>query len=281
MFKKLGIAIVIDEQFEDTLEWAVRLGFSNCQLQLWKMEWLNDERAEWVKECVERAGLEITGLWCGWRGPIRWDFAEGPSILGLVPPEYRAVRMEELLKGAAFARKLGVADVITHVGFVPLNCRDPLYTGLVSSVRYLAEELKRHGQNFLMETGQEPPIVLKRLMEDVGADNLYVNYDPANLMMYGNANPVDGLTILADKIRSIHAKDGSYPTCGRELGQEYPIGKGKVDFPRFFAQLKKANYQGPVSIEYEIEGDSGRKQDILAGKEYLEQVIRSVEGTGA
>ena len=147
-------------------------------------------------------------------------------------------------------------------------------TGVVSALRYITSELKKHGQNFLMETGQEPPIVLRRLIEDVGNDNLFVNYDPANLMMYGNANPVDGLNVLGQYVRSVHAKDGSYPETGYELGSEFPIGKGKVDFPGFIKKLKEIGYDGPVSVEYEIEaGNERQKQEIIEGKKYLESIL--------
>ena len=273
--KEIGIAIVIDEKLESTVKWAVESGFRNCQLQIWKMELLTDTYAYEVRRILESYNMEITGLWCGWHGPIRWDFKEGPSILGLVPAEYRATRMKNLFDGAAFARILGVKDVITHVGFVPLNCRDPLYTGVVSALRYLTEKLQACGQNFLMETGQEPPIVLKRLIEDVGADNLYINYDPANLMMYGNGNPVDGIDVLGTRIRSVHAKDGSYPISGSELGAEYPIGKGDVDFPQLLDKLQRIGYEGPVSIEYEIEaGNETQRREMLEGKAYLERLLQ-------
>ena len=183
--KPLGIAVIMGEDLEETLGWAKDSGFHNCQLQLWDMSHLCREHAGYVKELLEQLDMEATGLWCGWHGPVKWDFAEGPSILGIVPPEYRSSRVKNLLDGAEYARILGIRDIITHLGFVPTNCRDVNYTGVVSALRYITSELKKHGQNFLMETGQEPPIVLRRLIEDVGSDNLFVNYDPANLMMYG------------------------------------------------------------------------------------------------
>ena len=179
-----------------------------------------------------------------------------------------------MLDGAEYARILGVRDVITHLGFVPTNCRDVNYTGVVSTLKYITAELKKHGQAFLMETGQEPPIVLKRLIEDVGTDNLFINYDPANLMMYGSANPVDGLDIVGEFVRSVHAKDGSYPKNGYELGREYPIGKGEVNFPEFIGKLKAMGYEGPISVEYEIEaGNERQKQEMIEGKRYLEKFL--------
>src|SRR6202521_1292644 len=101
---------------------------------------------------------------------------------------------------------------------------------------------KRSGQNFRYETGQETPITLVRAMQDVGLENQGVNFDLANLILYGKANPVDAMEILGPYVQGIHAKDGMWPTNPKELGQEVPIGKGRVDFPRIIAQLKKINY---------------------------------------
>lgn len=273
--KSIGIAIVVNENLEKTIKWAKLSGFTNCQLQIWDMELLSLKAAAQIRSLMECYDMEVTGVWCGWHGPICWDFKEGPSILGLVPTEYRASRTKNLLEGAAFARELGVKDIITHIGFVPLNCRDPLYTGLVSTLRYITKELHKYGQNFLMETGQEPPVVLKRLMEDVDAENLFVNFDPANLMMYGNANPVDAFDMLGNQVKSIHAKDGSYPVTGSELGLEYPIGQGEVDFKRLIKKILAIGYQGPISIEYEIEEwNEKQEQEILEGKAYLEKLIK-------
>lgn len=272
--KPLGIAVVIDRHLEETLTWAKEAGFTNCQLQLWDMSCLTEEHARGTKAMADACGMEITGLWCGWRGPIKWDFAEGPSILGIVPPAYREARIRDLLAGSVYAKALDVRTVITHLGFVPANCRDEGYTGVVSALRYITRTLKERGQELLMETGQEPPIVLKRLIDDVEADNLFVNYDPANLMMYGNANPVDGLEILGRYVKSVHAKDGSYPVNGYELGSEFPIGKGRVDFRGLLGKLEALGYDGPISIEYEIEaGNERQRQEILEGKAYLEQLL--------
>lgn len=88
--KPLGIAVIMGEDLKETLRWAKDNGFHNCQLQLWDMSHLCREHAGYVKDLLEQLDMEATGLWCGWHGPVKWDFAEGPSILGIVPPEYRS-----------------------------------------------------------------------------------------------------------------------------------------------------------------------------------------------
>src|SRR5262249_22076006 len=136
---------------------------------------------------------------------------------------------------------------------------------------------KANGQNFRYETGQEPPITLIRTIQDVGTDNQGVNFDLANLILYGKANPVDAVEILAPYIQGIHAKDGLWPTNPKELGKEVPIGKGKVDFPRIIARLKELKYQGAITIEREISG-SQQMEDVRAAKVFLEKLIGRESG---
>jgi len=190
----------------------------------------------------------------------------------LVPPAYRFERIEALKTGADFALKIGVKDVVTHVGFIPENPVDPEYLGVVNAVRYVAEHCKRNGQYFLFETGQETPVTLKRIIQDVGLDNLGINLDPANLLLYGRANPVDALDVFGEYVRGVHAKDGQYPTDGRNLGEEKPLGQGRVNFPLLIERLKQLSYKGAITIEREISGEQQIK-DIQDAKEMLEKLI--------
>jgi sugar phosphate isomerase/epimerase len=139
-------------------------------------------------------------------------------------------------------------------------------------MREVAGYCKRYRQNFRYETGQETPITLVRAINDVGLDNQGVNFDLANLILYGKANPVDAIEILAPYIQGIHAKDGLWPTNPKDLGVEVPIGKGKVDFPRIIRRLKELTYGGAVTIEREISGPQ-QLEDVRAAKDYLQELI--------
>ena len=158
------------------------------------------------------------------------------------------------------------------MGFIPALPCDPNYPGFLAAIKFLANTLKKEGQNLLFETGQETPVTLLRLFEDVGTGNLFVNLDPANLVMYGMANPVDALDVFGDYVRGVHAKDGLYPTNGRHLGPEVKVGTGKVDFPKLIEGLKAHGFDGSLTIEREISGEQQRI-DILDTKAYLEALI--------
>ena len=146
------------------------------------------------------------------------------------------------------------------------------YQPLIAAIRDVAEYCKANGQKLLFETGQETPVTLRRVIEDVGTGNLGINLDPANLILYGKGNPVDALDVFGEYVCDIHAKDGKYPTNGHDLGEETIVGAGKVNFPKFVETLKAIGYNGTMIIEREIWGEQQIK-DINDTKIYLEELI--------
>ncbi len=255
---------------------ARELGFNCVQLVSWENELWTDDEVERVLAAAKEHQLTISEVWVGWRGPKRWNFYEGYETLGFLPVAYRYVRMEDLVNGSNFAKKLGVDKVITHAGYIPENPHDPDYAGMITALRYIAEHLKASGQQFLFETGQETPVTLLRAIEDIGMDNVGINLDPANLIMYGKANPVDAIDTIGKYIVSVHAKDGAYPTDGRNLGPEHALGEGKVNFPKLLRALKDAGFNGTLTIEREISGEQ-QTADIMKGKAMLEAILAEID----
>ena len=270
---KVGVIISISDDIDAEFKKVHDLGLPTCQLNGWEQARFTDQTAQQVVAASRKYGVEITAFWCGWEGPAVWDFVDGPLTLGLVPPAFRHDRLKMLMKGADFALKIGVKDLVTHVGFIPENPNDPEYKSLVAVLRYLALYCNQRGLYFLFETGQETPVTLLRAIEDIGLDNLGVNLDPANLILYGKANPVDALDVIGRYVRGVHAKDGLYPTSGRFLGQEVPLGAGKVNFPALVAKLKVVGYDGALTIEREISGEQQVK-DIQMARSLLEKLIQ-------
>ncbi len=276
---KIGVCVIFDgiEQLPKKLDMLNTEGFDNCQLVSWKPELWTEENAAVVNKLTKEKGITISAFWCGWEGPCVWNFYEGQTTLGLVPPEYRTIRIKNLCDGADFAKKLGVEKVVTHMGFIPENPNDAQFIPFCDAVRTVAEHLKQNNQYLLFETGQETPVTMLRCFEQVGCDNLGVNLDTANLILYGKANPVDALEVFGKYVMNIHAKDGKYPVNGHDLGAEVQIGKGKVDFPALFKKLQKLGYDSYVTIEREIDGEQQIK-DIRDSKNYLQSIINEVYG---
>src|SRR6266516_1713345 len=245
------------------------LGLPTCQVYV---EHFTQGVSTRLLQALDKHHIEATSVVVGGPGREVWDFYEGPLTIGVVPRDTRAARMARMKQGSDFAKACGIAAVQSHAGFIPENPNDPVYKETVAAMREVVEYCRSNAQNFRYETGQETPVTLVRTMQDVGLDNQGVNFDFANLILYGKANPVDAIELLAPHVQGIHAKDGLWPTNPRELGKEVPIGQGKVDFPRLIARLQQLNYQGAVTIEREVSGPE-QIEDVRAAKVYLEGLI--------
>ena len=254
------------------------MGFSNCFLSLDSyLNGFTPELATQLQDLLSKYELIATAVEVVGPEPLVWDFKRGPSTIGLVPPQFRAARIDALRQASDFAKLLGVSLVQTHCGFIPEDPADALYAGTVDAVRTVALHCQGNGQQFLMETGQETPTTMSRIIHDVALPSLGVGLDTANLILYGKANPVDAVDILGTHIRSIHAKDGHWPTDPRKLGEEVLIGKGLVDFRQVFTKLHRLGYTGAVTIERETSGPQ-QIEDVRQEKIYLERIIHEVTG---
>ncbi|MGA2270083.1 MAG: sugar phosphate isomerase/epimerase family protein [Bryobacteraceae bacterium] len=266
---RLGVILGISPDPEAAIRRVRDLGFPTCQVSVHATD---NATVAALRGALDKYHVEATSAVCSGPGPEVYDFYQGPLTIGLVPRQYRQARIAHMKEVSDFARKAGIPAVQGHCGFIPENPNDPLYGETVEAIRAVAEYCKKNGQNFRCETGQETPITLVRAIREVGLDNVGVNFDAANLILYGKANPVDAVEVLGPYIQGVHAKDGLYPTDPKKLGAEVPIGEGMVNFPALIAKLKKIGYQNPLTIEREISGEK-QTADLLAAKAYLEKLI--------
>jgi len=261
---------------EATFKRVHNLGFSNCFLSLdGYINGFTPQIAGQFGDLLAKYSLIATTVEVVGPGPLVWDFLRGPSTIGLVPPATRAARTDALRQVSDFAKLLGIPQVQTHCGFIPEDPADPLYPGAVEAIRAVAQHCQSNGQYFLMETGQETPTTMARMLRDVAMPNLAVGLDTANLILYGKANPVDAAEIIGSHVRSVHAKDGRWPTDPSKLGEEVLIGKGLVDFKRVFTTLHALGYTGAITIERETSGPQ-QIEDVRQEKIYLERILSEV-----
>ena len=253
------------------------LGINSCQICIWNVDiFKSDEHAEKIKAAIAETGINVSSLWAGWTGPCEWNFTAGPDTIGLVPVAYRFTRLNELKSASDFAEKIGVKQVVTHVGFIPENPSATEFNGTVAALRNLCGYMKKKGQHFLFETGQETPITLLRTIEAIGTGNLGVNLDTANPILYGKANPVDALDVFGKYVMDTHIKDGFYPTNGMYLGHEARAGDGKANIPEVVRKLiVEYGYEGPFTIEREISGEQ-QTADIIHAKKLLEDAMENI-----
>jgi L-ribulose-5-phosphate 3-epimerase len=273
----VGLMIPVGPDPEEVISRVKKLGMSNCFLQLdayvgkFTPALVQQFRGLLEKYQVTATSAEVVGP-----GRLIWDFVDGPSTIGLVPRASRASRIDALKQTSDFAKQLGILHVQTHCGFIPEDPKDALYEETVLAIRDVAQHCAGNGQAFLMETGQETPTTMSRAIKDVNQANLGVGLDTANLILYGKANPSDAVDIIGPHVRSIHAKDGKWPTDPMKLGEEVLIGSGLVNFEQVFTKLHKLGYTGAVTIERETSGPQ-QIEDVRTEKVYLERIISRIQ----
>jgi len=270
---KLGVIVGLKLKMEEEFKKLNEYEFPTAQVACWTMEYFNDEMALMLKRTAVDYSIEITTIWSGLPGTPVWNFVQGPLTIGLVPLETRETRVKALKKASDFTRKTDVGSVTTHVGFIPENPNDPHYITLIPALTEVVSYIV-NVQEFWFETGQETPVTLLRTIQDIGLDNVGVNFDAGNLILYGKANPVDALDVIGGYVKGVHAKDGEYPRDGYALGQEKPLGEGKVNYNVFLPKLVSLGYRGAITIEREIAGPK-QVEDTLKAKRLIEEILKT------
>ena len=273
---RVGLVVDIDKNYESQILRAKELGFTTGQLVVWDMSFYTDENLEGLKKVLEREKFDVSAMWCGWTGPVNWGYPDMYQTLGLVPDWLRQRRLEDLERGADFAYKLGIDTVVTHVGYTPDDPFDPRRRAMVFGLKILCAKLQARGQKFAFETGEEIPLTLNILINEIGLDNVGVNFDPANILTSGRGNPSDAMEMLIPRVFGMHAKDGIPAKFGEVKGKQVLIGTGRVDFENLISQLKEGGYEGDIIIEHEMSGTEDRAKEIIEAKKYLEEIIARI-----
>ena len=261
----------------DDLEMVRSLGVRYGQLGIPGGMQLTDGVAAQWKTALAAAGFTLVTVFAAYEGE---DYADIPAVartVGFVPPNSRAARLARTLAVSDFAARLGVSSIACHVGFVPEDAGHPDYVAVRETVRRVCDHAARHGQSFALETGQEPAEVLLGFIRDVDRANLRINFDPANLILYGTGEPMAALETLAPLVISVHCKDGDWPAPGVDgaLGMERPLGKGSVGIARFVETLRKVGFRGPLNVERETDDQQERLRDLAEGVQLLRALAQA------
>ena len=205
------------------------------------------------------------------------SYADIPTVqqtVGFVPRATRAGRELRTLAVSDFAAEIGAPGIATHIGFVPEDRSSEDYAAVREMVRRVCDHAAGHGQTFALETGQETAPVLLEFLLATNRANLRINFDPANMILYGTGDPIAALDTLAPHVITVHCKDGDWPPKDSPgaLGEEKPLGQGSVGMERFIAKLKEVGYKGPLTIEREAQDPVRRQRDIAMGAELLRRL---------
>ena len=268
----IGVFASVDAGLGVHLDVAQELNIPTVQLHAPHQETRTQAAADaFLKKCAD-AGISITAVFGGFEGESYADIATTAKTVGLVPIETRAVRTQEMKEISDFTKLLGCDTVALHIGFVPDSSTND-YQQLLSVTRDLLDHVKANGQNLHLETGQETADHLLEFIGDVDRDNLFINFDPANMILYGTGDPIEALKKVGRYVRSIHCKDATWAAEGERgtaWGAEVPLGDGDVGMETYLRTLDELGYSGPLTIEREIAHDRDRqKADIGQAVELL------------
>lgn len=250
----------------DLIQAVKALGISHVQLAMSPMI---EDAGTWGGAVTElrAAGIEVDS---GMFSPIGEDYTTLDSIRktgGIVPDEHWEANLKLATEIAAIARREGIKTVTFHAGFVPHDETDPDYAKLRDRLIALAGVFAEAGCDLLLETGQETAEDLLTFLDAVDQQNVGVNFDPANMILYRKGDPIEAVAKLLARIRQVHIKDATAATATGEWGAEVPSGTGEVDWARFFKVLGDAGYDGQFVIEREAGDD--RAGDIATARDLV------------
>lgn len=260
----IGVFASIDAGLGVKLEVAQQLGVPTIQLHAPHRATRTKENAQQFLARLRDMGITLTCVFGGFEGESYADIPTVERTVGLVPPATRAARVQEMKEIADFSKLLQCNAVALHLGFVPHDTKLPLYGEVLTLTRDLCDYCGRNGQTLHLETGQETADSLLQFIQDVARDNLYINFDPANMILYGTGEPIAALKQVGKYVRSVHCKDGKWAARpGQEWGQEVPLGAGDVNIERYLRTLLEIGYTGPLTIEREIPQEPERQKSEI------------------
>jgi len=222
-----------------------------------------------LKREIKGLKMEVTTVFAGFEGE---DYSDVPAVIrtvGFLNKDRVRERVELSKQIADFTAELGVRIMAAHVGFIPPEGNTPEFKMMYNSVCDVVDYCAERGLMFSFETGQEKPEELLHFIKKMDRRNARVNFDTANLLLYGKSKALPGIEILKDYIINVHAKDGYWPKEKDKIGEQAPIGQGEAELGACVKKLAEVGYKGPLIIEREAGED--RIGDILRAKEYLEK----------
>jgi len=241
-------------------------GISRIQLNL---DPLRESPEIWggFAEAAAARGVQIVS---GMFGTIGEDYSTLDTIRetgGVVPDATWEANQKHILACADIAQALGLTLVTFHAGFLPHDPADPDTAKLTNRIRTIASWFAQRGIALATETGQESADTLSAFLQELGCDNVGVNFDPANMLLYGKGDPIAALRELGPWIRQVHIKDANATTVPGTWGEEVVVGTGQVDWKAFFSTLRELGFTGDACIEREA--GSQRVDDIRTARDFV------------
>lgn len=222
-------------------------------------------------EALDDAGISI---FSGMMTTAGEDYSTLQSIAqtgGIRPDETWEANLAHAEAVADLAVACGIELVTFHAGFIPEQTGDPERAKLLDRLRTLADLFARRDLWLGLETGQETASTLIEALEELDRPNVGVNFDPANMILYGKGDPVEALQMLAPHVVQIHIKDALPTAEPGTWGSEVVLGTGAVDWLGFFRMALAID--GPLNFIIEREGGEHRIADVISARHLVERFL--------
>ncbi len=179
------------------------------------------------------------------------------------------------VEDAARARRLGLKLVSFHAGFLPEGRGDPLRAVMIDRLRTVIDAFGDQGVDVAFETGQETAETLTEVLDDLARPAVGVNFDPANMILYGQGDPCQALDLLAPRVRQLHVKDALPAACVGDWGTEVVVGTGRVHWEELFAVL--ARHQLLIDCLIEREAGHDRVGDVALAASRVTALVAAMK----
>ena len=275
----VGVFTSIDAGLGLPLDIAKEIGVQTIQMHAPARTTRTEQQARQMLDTLAQYEIELTAVFGGFDGESYADIPTVERTVGLVPSETRAERLDEMKHIADYARWLNCSVLGLHIGFVPHDTESSLYRDVIAVTQDLCHHCRGNNQALHLETGQEPVDGLLKFIDDSECDNLFVNFDPANMILYGTGEPLEALRKIGGLVRSVHCKDATWSDQpGVTWGEEFPLGEGQVDIEKYLRILNDIGYAGPLTIEREIPQEPERQKSEIGGAVRLLNELRAKLG---
>jgi L-ribulose-5-phosphate 3-epimerase len=254
----------------DLVEKLSSTGVHRVQLAL---DPLRESPAIWGSAASLLEQAEITVV-SGMFGCVGEDYSTLESIRktgGICPDTTWDQNLANIHATVPIAVALGLKLVTFHAGFVPHDPADPDYAKMLERLAAVSKIFGDQGIVVGLETGQETAEELAKLLNALNDPNVCINFDPANMLLYGKGDPILALRLLSPWIGQVHIKDAVTSRVPESWGEEVPVGTGEVNWHDFFSVLAQANYKGDLVIEREA--GNQRLTDIRLARELVVKYI--------
>ncbi len=241
---------------------AVQLALEPIRSGEWDLHETSDALAD--------AGIAILS---GMLEPEGEDYASLDSIRatgGLRSDRLWEKNRERAERTAWIAEALGMELVTFHAGFISHDPGDPERATMIDRLRTVAHIFADRGVRLALETGQETAATLVELLEELARESVGVNFDPANMILYGMGDPIESFRLLLPRVVQVHLKDALPTATPGEWGSEVAVGRGAVDWEAFGGVLTSAGR--PIHALFEREAGNERERDIRHGHAVISSI---------